>query len=322
METIVKDLHNPMRIDAYIVENLSSFSFSEKERGILSRSKIQSMLKSGDILCNGEKVKKNLKVLNGDIISISITEREETNIVPEDIAIDIVYEDEDVIVVNKKRGMVVHPAIGNYSGTLVNALLYHINQEKNQEAKDFFDKNLNIEHSKIRPGIVHRIDKDTTGLLMIAKNDYAHIHLSKQLKERTVNRKYLALVLGGFQEEEGVVDAPIKRHRKDRLKMAVDMAGKNARTNYKVLERFGNYTLLELRLDTGRTHQIRVHMKYIKHPVVGDPLYGSKNCKYRHIGQLLHAKTLGFIHPTSGEYLEFEAELPEDFQEVLQKEKR
>ncbi len=308
MNLTVESQEIPLRIDLYIFEQLKD--------QIISRSKVQSLIKSGDILLNGEPAKKNAKVKTGDRIEINLREQVETKIIPENIPINIVYEDDDLIVVNKARGMVVHPAISNYTGTLVNAVLYHVNNKA--EAKAFFAKNMNTEHAKVRPGIVHRIDKETTGLLMIAKNDYAHYFLSEQLKDRTVNRKYLALVHGGFKDDEGRVDAPIRRHKKDRLKMAVDLTGKRAVTNYQVLERLGKYTLLELKLDTGRTHQIRVHMKHIKHPVVGDKVYGAKNCKYKHIGQLLHAKTLGFIHPSTKEYMEFECDLPDDFNAVLQ----
>ncbi len=315
MKVTVTNIDEPVRIDKYIFENLSYFDFPNIERIILSRSHVQSLIKSDGVLLNGLTVKKNVKVKNGDEIEIIVKEKEKCKIVPENIPINIVYEDDDVIVINKERGMVVHPGVSNYSGTLVNAILYHIEQSNKDDS--FFKENLNIEDSKVRPGIVHRIDKDTTGLLMIAKNDYSHNHLSKQLKERTVNRRYLALVHGGFKDDEGVVDAPIRRSKRDRLKMAVDMMGKRAVTHYKAIERYGKYTLLELKLETGRTHQIRVHMRHIKHPVVGDPVYGSKNCKYNHIGQLLHAKTIGFVHPSTGEYMEFDSDIPDDFKDVI-----
>ncbi len=304
----VENQDSPLRIDTYIFENLKD--------QVTSRSKVQSLIKAGDVLLNNEIAKKNAKVTTGDQIQIIFSEKPAINIIPENIPINIVYEDDDLIVVNKARGMVVHPAVGNYTGTLVNAVLYHVNN--NPQAKAFFAENMALANSKVRPGIVHRIDKDTTGLLMIAKNDYAHYFLSEQLRERTVNRKYLALVHGGFKDDEGKIDAPIRRHKKDRLKMAVDLTGKRAVTNYKVIDRLGKYTLLELKLETGRTHQIRVHMKHIKHPVVGDKVYGAKNCKYNQIGQLLHAKILGFIHPSTKEYMEFTADLPSDFQNVLQ----
>ncbi len=315
MKVTVTNIDEPVRVDKYIFENLSYFDFPNIERIILSRSHVQSLIKSEGVLLNGLTVKKNVKVKNGDEIKITVKEKEKSKIVPENIPINIVYEDDDVIVINKERGMVVHPGISNYSGTLVNAILYHIEQSNKDDS--FFKENLNIEDSKVRPGIVHRIDKDTTGLLMIAKNDYSHTHLSKQLKDRTVNRRYLALVHGGFKDDEGVVDAPIRRSKRDRLKMAVDMMGKRAVTHYKVIERYGKYTLLELKLETGRTHQIRVHMRYIKHPLVGDAVYGVKNCKYNHIGQLLHAKTLGFVHPSKGEYMEFDSDIPDDFKDVI-----
>ncbi len=307
----VTNIDEPVRIDKYIFEELC-----EKGAGnlpLLSRSKIQSLIKDGDVLLNSKPVKKNVKLSPNDFIELNIPEKEDIEIVAEDIPINIVYEDDDLIVVNKERGMVVHPAIGNYSGTLVNAIMYHLNNS------EYFTCEKN---ASVRPGVVHRIDKDTTGLLMLAKNDFAHRHLSEQLKNRTVNRRYVALVHGGFKDDEGRIDAAIGRSKRDRLKMAVDLRGKPAATNYKVIERMGKYTLLELKLETGRTHQIRVHMKYIKHPVVGDKVYGAKSCKYNHIGQLLHAKTLGFVHPKSGEYMEFNSQLPEDFANVLSEVKR
>ncbi len=302
----VTELTEPSRIDKYIYSYFQNSNDSELLN--ISRSKIQSLIKENKVLLNSKISTKNFKVKTGDIIDIEILPLEKVEIKAENIDIDIVYEDDDVMVVNKPRGMVVHPAVGNYSGTMLNAIMYHIKDS------DFFE----VDDTNIRAGIVHRIDKDTTGLLMVAKNEASHLSLSKQLKDRTVNRRYVALVHGGFKDDSGVVDAPIARHKRDRLKMAVDMRGKNAVTNYKVLESYGKYTLLELKLNTGRTHQIRVHMKHIKHPVVGDNVYGSKTCKYRHIGQLLHAKTLGFIHPKTGEYMEFTAPLPADFAEVIE----
>ncbi len=320
----VQNLDEQIRIDSYIYNELgtiaedlteSSTSLDENfddgdmdESISLSRSKIQFLIKSNKILLNDKTTKKNIKVKNGDIINLTIEEKEPMQVIAEDIPIDIVYEDDDIIIVNKARGMVVHPAPKNYSGTLVNAILFHLNQK---------NENNFIDSSSIRPGIVHRIDKDTTGILMIAKNDYAQMFLSEQLRNRTVNRRYIALVHGGFTCDEGSIDIPIARHKKDRLKMAVDINGKKAITNYKVLEKIGNYSLLEFKLETGRTHQIRVHTRYIKHPIVGDPIYGAKNCKYNHVGQLLHAKSLGFIHPRTKKYIEFNSDLPEDFKKIL-----
>lgn len=313
----VQNLSSPLRIDSYIFEALRA-EHPDLADQIPSRALVQSLIESGNVLLNGKAVKKNAKVANGDRIQIAVVQRPLAQVEPENIPIKIVYEDEDLMVIDKERGMVVHPAIGNYSGTLVNAILYHI---KNKAEEAFFQEHLNIKNESVRPGIVHRIDKDTTGLLMIAKNDRAHAKLAEQLKDRTVTRRYVALVHGGFKDDEGFVDAPIKRDKRDGLKMAVDPAGKRAVTHYKVLERFRSSTLLELRLETGRTHQIRVHMKHIKHPVLGDPLYGTKTCKYAGMGQLLHAKTLGFVHPASGEYLEFHAPIPDDFQAVIDKER-
>lgn len=224
----------------------------------------------------------------------------------ENIPLDIVYEDDDVLVVNKPRGMVVHPAVGNLDGTMVNAIMYHCGDR------------LSSINGVVRPGIVHRIDKDTSGLLMVAKNDKAHMSLSKQLYHHTITRKYLALVQDNIKQDSGTVDLPIGRDPKNRLKKAVNGSGaKNAVTHFKVLERFGEYTLIECQLETGRTHQIRVHMAYIKHPLVGDPLYGSKKQIFDVDGQLLHAETLGFIHPTTGEYMEFQVDMPKEFQNVI-----
>ncbi len=301
---VVGEISEPFRIDKYIYWYLEE---NQNDFPSISRSKIQNLIKNNKVLLNSKISTKNTKVKTGDTIEIEIEAEERPEILAEDIDLDIVYEDEDVLVVNKPRGMVVHPAVGNYTGTMLNGIMYHLKES------DYFK----LDDSNIRPGIVHRIDKDTTGLLMVAKNEYAHAFLSQQLKERTVNRRYVALVHGGFKDDAGIIDAPIGRDKRDRLKMAVDMRGKNAVTNYKVIERYGKYSLLELKLETGRTHQIRVHMKHIKHPVVGDDLYGSKTCKYRGMGQLLHAKTLGFIHPSTKEYMEFISELPEDFVNVL-----
>lgn len=271
----------------------------------LSRSLIQSMLKSGDILVNNESVKANYKVQTGDTITYQIREVTELVAEAEDIPLDIYYEDKDVLVVNKPQGMVVHPAAGHMSGTLVNALLYHC-------------QDLSGINGVIRPGVVHRIDKDTSGLLMVAKNDAAHVSLSSQLKDKTSDRIYLALVHGDIKHQKGTIEAPIGRAKEDRKKMAVVADGKEARTHFEVVERFGDYTLIKCQLHTGRTHQIRVHLKYIGHPLAADPKYGPKNTLNGH-GQFLHASELGFEHPTTGERLHFEAPLPTIFEETLSK---
>lgn len=283
------------RVDSYIAKELEE----------VSRSYIQKIIKDGMVTINGEKVKTKYKVNQGDKIVIKMPEPKELEVKVENIPINIVYEDDDIAIVNKPQGMVVHPAPGNYSGTLVNALLYHL-------------ENLSSINGVIRPGIVHRIDKDTSGLLMIAKTNLAHLGLSEQLKEHTITRKYYALVDENIKEEKGTIKAPIGRHPVDRKKMTVvEKNGRDAVTHFKVLERFKEYTLIEAQLETGRTHQIRVHMSYIKHPLVGDPLYGSKKQKFNLKGQLLHAKVIGFIHPRTGEYLEFESSLPEHFAKIL-----
>ena len=271
----------------------------------ISRSKISKMIKDGNILVNGNKCKASDSADAGDKISYEIID-EEIKVEAEDIPIDIVYEDDDVIVVNKPNGMVVHPAVGNKSGTLVNALMHH-------------SKNLSSINGEFRPGIVHRIDAYTTGLLMVAKNDKAHEFLQKQLQDKTTTRKYIALVWGVIPNDTGVIDAPIMRDKSDRKKMAVgNINSKDAVTHFKVLERFSNATLIELKLETGRTHQIRVHMAYIGYPVVNDPVYGRRKL-IDETGQCLHAKTLGFIHPTTHKYMEFDSELPESFINILNK---
>lgn len=283
------------RIDQYLSQELNE----------ISRSYIQKLIKDGLVTVNNKNVKAKYIVSEGDHIQINLPEPQKLEIEPENIPIDIVYEDDDIAIVNKPQGMVVHPAPGNYSGTLVNALLYRL-------------KSLSSINGIIRPGIVHRIDKDTSGLLMIAKNNLAHEKLSKQLKDHSINRIYYALVDGNIKEEKGTIDAPIGRHPVDRKKMAVTTKNsKEAKTHFTVLERYGQYTLIEARLETGRTHQIRVHMSYINHPVTGDPVYGSKNQKFKTNGQLLHAKTIGFIHPRTGQYLEFDSQLPEQFLRIL-----
>lgn len=271
-----------------------------------SRSFIQGLIDENNVFVNNKNVKSNYKLRNNDNVTVLMKEPIELNVTPEEIELNIVYEDEDLIVVNKPQGMVVHPAPGNYSGTLVNGLLYHC-------------KDLSGINGVIRPGIVHRIDKDTSGVLVIAKNDDAHNFLSEQFKEHSIKREYYALVEGKFFKEEGMVDKPLGRNKKDRLKMAIVEEGKRAVTHYKVLETYNNGTsLVKCNLETGRTHQIRVHMASIGHPLVGDPLYGLKKQKFKLSGQVLHAKSLGFIHPRSKEYIEFDSELPDYFKKILE----
>lgn len=268
-----------------------------------SRSQIQGWVKDDVILVDGKPVKSNYKVQEGETITWSIPAPEPMDILPENIPIDIVYQDEDVIVVNKPSGMVIHPSAGHYSGTLVNALLYHV-------------KDLSGINGVERPGIVHRIDKDTSGLLMVAKNDLAHRSLADQLSKKTVERKYEAIVHGEIHHEYGTIDAPIGRDPKDRQKMAVVDVGREAVTHFRVLRHFADFTLVECTLETGRTHQIRVHMRYISHPLAGDPKYGPRKTLDLN-GQALHAKSLGFEHPRTGEWKKFEVEPPKDFAETL-----
>lgn len=268
-----------------------------------SRSQIQQWIKEGHVTVNEKTVKSNYKVQPQDKIEIEEPEPVEMDAEPENIPLDIVYEDADVVVVNKPQGMVVHPSAGHYEGTLVNALLYHI-------------KDLSGINGTIRPGIVHRIDKDTSGLLMVAKNDYAHERLAEQLAEKSSLREYVVLVHGEIPHKKGTIDAPIGRDPKDRKKFAVTADGKPSVTHFEVLERLDGYTLVSARLETGRTHQIRVHFDYIQHPVAGDPVYGPRKT-LKGKGQFLHAKKLGFIHPRTGEELVFEADLPEVFEQQL-----
>lgn len=285
------------RIDKYLAEMLED----------KSRSYIQKLMKDKLVHVNGKPVKANYRLVLGDRVEMSMPEIKEPDIVAEDLALDILYEDKDVIVVNKPKQMVVHPAPGHYSGTLVNGLMYHCGDE------------LSGINGMMRPGIVHRIDMDTTGSLIVCKNDAAHQSLSEQLKEHSINRIYVALVHGNIKEDEGTVNAPIGRHPTERKKMSTQAKnGRTAITHYKVLERYGNYTYIQCKLETGRTHQIRVHMASIGHPLVGDQVYGPKKCPFpKLIGQTLHAKTLGFIHPTTGEYVEVEAPMPEYFENLL-----
>ncbi|WP_318709911.1 RluA family pseudouridine synthase [Candidatus Acetatifactor stercoripullorum] len=272
----------------------------------LSRSFLQKLIKDGQVLVNGETAKGSYRVNADDEVAFFLPAAVEPDILPENIPLDILYEDSDLIVVNKPKGMVVHPAAGHYSGTLVNALMYHCGKE------------LSGINGVMRPGIVHRIDKNTTGSVIACKNDRAHASIAAQLKEHTVNRRYRAVCLGALPDDQGVIDAPIGRHPTDRKKMAVNVRnGKRAVTHFRVLERFVGYTYIECVLETGRTHQIRVHMASIGHPILGDDVYGPRKCPFSLQGQTLHAKTIGFQHPSTGQYLEIDAPLPEYFQRLL-----
>jgi 23S rRNA pseudouridine1911/1915/1917 synthase len=283
------------RVDKWVAERIDR-----------SRTLTQDYIDKGLLLVNGKTVKANYKLRPGDRITLEVPEPEEIQVEPENIPLDIVYEDADVIVVNKPRGMVVHPAAGHMTGTLVNALMYHCTD-------------LSEIGGELRPGIVHRIDKDTSGLIMAAKNDRAHQSLSHQLKEHTVTRKYVALVHGVVNHDLGTIDAPIGRHPVQRKEMAVRKDGRHAVTHFHVLERYDGYTLLECKLETGRTHQIRVHMQFIGHPLVGDPVYGPKRTLPGIDGQALHAQVLGFHHPRTGEYMEFSRPMPEDMQRLVER---
>ena len=273
----------------------------------LSRSYIQKIIKDGKAYVNDAVVKANYKVKVDDKVQFEIPDCEEPDIPPQDIPLDILYEDKDILIVNKPKDMVVHPAPGHYEGTLVNAIMFHCKDE------------LSGINGVLRPGIVHRIDKDTTGSIIICKNDEAHRKIAQQLKEHSITRKYRAIVYGRIMEEEGTVNAPIGRSLKDRKKMGIVMDGKHAVTHYKVLKRLKKgFTYIECQLETGRTHQIRVHMTSIGHPLLGDEVYGNAKCPFKLEGQTLHAMTIGFIHPTTGEYVEYEAPLPEYFEHLLQ----
>lgn len=296
IEIVVEDQVG-LRLDKYLCEKLNEYT----------RSFIQKQIEDGNVAVNGVGSPSRYKVRMNDLISILVPTAKEVDILAENIEIDILYEDEDVIIVDKPQDMVVHPAPGNYTGTLVNALLYHCKE------------GLSGINGEIRPGIVHRIDKDTSGLLMIAKNDKSHLRLSELLKEHHITRKYHAIVYGNIKEEEGTIEKPIARSPKDRKKMAIIEGGRYAKTHYKVLERFGNYTYVELTLFTGRTHQIRVHLTSIGHPLLGDPVYGRSKHPFGLNKQMLHAKVLGFEHPTTNEYVEFESELPKYFCIILDK---
>ena len=271
----------------------------------LSRTRIQELIDSNNITVNEKPTKANYKVKLNDLITIEVPEDEAYDIEPVNMNLDIVYEDSDVLVVNKPQGLIVHPTLSTKEKTLVNGLMYQV-------------KDLSGINGVNRPGIVHRIDKDTSGLLMVAKNDFAHNSLVEQLKNKTTNRLYVALVYGVVEANKGRINAPIGRDKTDRKKMAVVEGGKEAITNFTVLERFDGYTLIECKLETGRTHQIRVHMKYIGHPLVGDPLYGPKKV-VGDKGQFLHAKLIGFNHPKDGRYLEFTSDIPDNFKEILEK---
>ncbi len=290
---IVLEENNLERFDKYLTERLEQ-----------SRAAIQHLIKEGYILVNGITVKTNYKVKTDDVITIDEPEEKVIDVVAEDIPLDIIYQDKDVVIVNKNYNMVVHPGAGNYTGTMVNALLHHV-------------KDLQAIKGEIRPGIVHRIDKETSGLLMVAKNAKAVENLGEQLRLKTVTRKYIALVEGVIPHNLGKINAPIGRDPKNRQAMKVVEKGKEAVTNFKVLTRYENNTLIECQLETGRTHQIRVHLNYIGYPLVGDPKYGRKKTDTTH-GQFLHAKTLGFIHPTTKEYMEFDSELPKYFTDHLE----
>ena len=288
---------NGKRLDLYISQNTD-----------YSRNSVQILLDNGDISVNDKSVTKSYKIKSGDTVKICVHPPKDAEITAENIPLDIYYEDKDLLVVNKPKGMVVHPANGNESGTLVNALMYH--------CKD----SLSGINGEIRPGIVHRIDKDTSGLLVVAKNDFAHEHLARQFKEHSINRVYNAIVYGNVKNDEGDIDAPIGRHKTDRKKFCVTpVNSKNAFTHYKVLERLNGYTLIEAKLKTGRTHQIRVHMQSIGHPLAGDPVYGPKSVIKELDGQALHAGTIGFIHPSTNRYIEFNSPWCEQFTKFYNK---
>lgn len=296
-EFLIKEEKEAERIDKFLSEAI----------GDLSRSFLQKLLKEKQVMVNEKPVKANYRLRTGDRIRVCVPPCEELNIEPENIPLDILYEDEDLLVINKPKGMVVHPSAGHTSHTLVNGVLYHC------------QGNLSGINGVLRPGIVHRIDKDTTGALVICKNDLVHRELAEQLKEHTIKRRYRAIVLGNFKEEEGTVEGPIGRHPVDRKKMAINYKnGKDAVTHYRVLERFGNYSYIECRLETGRTHQIRVHMTSIGHPLLGDLVYAPSQKNGFHLeGQTLHAQILGFYHPVQKKYMEFEAPLPDYFVKLL-----
>ncbi|WP_313583226.1 RluA family pseudouridine synthase [Lacrimispora sp.] len=297
-EFVVAPEEAGVRIDRYLSDQCQD----------ISRSYLQKLLKEQSVLVEEKPVKSNYKVNAGDRISLTLPEIREPEIMPEEIPLNIVYEDKDIILINKPKGMVVHPAAGHYSGTLVNGLMFHCRSE------------LSGINGVVRPGIVHRIDMDTTGVLIVCKNDMAHNSISEQLKEHSITRKYAAIVHGVLKDDEGMINAPIGRHPIDRKKMSInEKNGREAVTHYRVLERFRQFTYIECQLETGRTHQIRVHMASIGHPLVGDSVYGPAKCPFRLDGQTLHAGVLGIIHPRTGEYMEFTAPLPDYFEELLRK---
>lgn len=294
---IVDDISKGKRLDVYVSDNVAD----------LSRNSVQRLIKNKNVLVNGKNSKPSYKVELGDVVQLEIPKAEDSQLKAQDIPVPVIYEDDDIIVVNKPKGMVVHPANGNPDGTLVNAILAMCKQS------------LSGIGGQIRPGIVHRLDKDTSGLLIVAKNDLAHINMSKQIQDRLVTKKYIALVRGLVREDEATIDMPIARSKNDRKKMAVDKNGKKAVTHFKVIKRYNKYTLLDIKIDTGRTHQIRVHMAQIGHPVVGDSVYSNGKNEFGIQGQMLHAKSLDFVHPITGEKLHLEAPLPEYFEEVIKK---
>ena len=297
----ITEENSEKRIDRFLSENFSEYS----------RSFFQKLIKENRVLVNQAEIKSNYKLNKNDMVEITIPDPEVLDVDPENIPLDILYEDEDVIVVNKPKGMVVHPSAGHYTNTLVNALLYHCKDQ------------LSGINGMMRPGIVHRIDQNTTGSLVVCKNDFSHNYLAEQLKEHSITRKYRAIVHGILKEDEGMIDQPIGRHPIDRKKMAINHKnGKHAVTHYRVLERFQNFTYIECQLETGRTHQIRVHMSSIHHPILGDDVYGPSKCPYHLQGQTLHAMVIGFVHPRTGKYLEITAPLPVYFEELLCKLRR
>lgn len=296
---MVEEEREGERLDAFVTDEMES----------LSRSMVKNLIDGGKVLVDGVKKKPSYQIREGEEISIEMDEPRAIALEPQDIPLEILYQDSSLAVIDKPKGLVVHPAHGNWDHTLVNALLFHI-------------ADLSGINGELRPGIVHRLDKDTSGVMVVAKNDTAHRHLAEQIKEHTINREYTALVHGNIKEENGIIEAPIGRSHNDRKKMAVVGDGRHAVSHYLVLERFGDYTLVRVKLMTGRTHQIRVHFSYIRHPVVGDPVYGPEK---KHLGldsQALHASLLGFVHPLTGEYMEFTSPLPPYFEDLLSKKLR
>ena len=301
MKIIIDKTNEGTRADVFLAEYDSE----------ITRSRAQKLIEEGNAAVNGRTIKTSYRLCEGDALEYTVPAAAETEITPEDIPLDIVYEDKDMLVVNKPQGMVVHPAAGNYSGTLVNALM------------SYCGNSLSGINGELRPGILHRIDKNTSGLLLVAKSDRAHLGLSEQIKAHSLTREYLALVHGNIAADSGTFDAPLGSDSKDRKKMTVtDKNSRNAVTHYFVLERFGKYTYIKCRLETGRTHQIRVHMSKNGHPIVGDDVYGRKKEEFRLNGQLLHAYKVGFVHPVTGEYMEFERAVPKYFEDVLNRLRR